>query len=168
MIKLTTLKIILGNTVTFDSTSLKDWGLLQVLKIGNQYDCLVTIGDIVAKGQCQKSQDGNSLTVVFNSRLSIPENACLYIDVEEIPTQTPCPNNKVNINKDTKIAVVGNDGCHIGYATIGEILSMVVTPSFCDLVPNIPAGNLIASDKIVVSSGGCDLKTIPQSDIFCK
>lgn len=130
-------------------------------------------------GNIAESADGLALLVAFTSptNVALPAGLCLNVTCSAAAvTQDPvvCPNAAQTAAADTKLAVLGPDGCPVGFITLADIIAQVtsglnIPTTLCDLIPGnqIPTGTLVAADRILTTQNGCDLKSVPQTAIRC-
>lgn len=167
MIKIVTTEPLIGQTVALTSSNVQEWtDLVNSITDNGVYDLFVEYNGVRYNGNISRyDNNGVGYAVVFDRSVVLPAEVCLHVN---IPTAVDsCPNVRINITTDTKLQVVGDDGCPIGWVTVSDILGLITQPTFCDLLGTIPSGSLIASDKVLTTSGGCSIKAVNQSDITC-
>lgn len=131
-------------------------------------------------GSIALSEDGLRILIVFNTPplyTTLPAGMCLQVtctEVSEGDNDIVCPNAPQTLDTDTKFAVLNEDGCQVGFVTfadiVAEILPLLDIPTtLCDLIAGgiIPSGPLVAADRVLTTQNGCDLKSVPQTDIVC-
>ena len=133
----------------------------------------------VYTGVIAKSVGGNALQIVFdNPYVLAPPGMCIEVicdDVSAPVDETTCFDNDVSpLTSDTRLAVLNDEGCPIGYVTLADLTQDIINninipTSLCDLmgVSEIPQGPLLASDRVITTSGGCTLKSVLLTDVTC-
>lgn len=125
--------------------------------------------------------NNTELRVIFDqSNVVLPSGVCMAVtcypcDCDGKPDHTHCYENNITpVTANTRLLVLDNSGCPDGFVTMSQILDFIqseldIPTSLCELlgVSQIPQGGLTASDRILVTSGLCDLKSVPQSDVLC-
>ena len=134
---------------------------------------------ITYTGNIAESSDGQALLVVFTSpvNVALPSGLCLSVTCSAAATSQPsvvCPNAAQTLTATTQFAVLGPNGCVIGHVTLADIIAQVtaglnIPSTLCDLIPtgSIPTGSLVAADRVLTTQNGCDLKSVPQTDLTC-
>jgi len=138
-------------------------------------DFEIEYNNAVYTGTIAKTMDELTLLVAFNiEEIVLPGGMCMFVICQggDEPDDGCYPNELINIDADQRLMAVDEDGCPIGYITIQQILDLVdqnlnIPGTLCELLGGpIPEGNLVAQDRIVTTTDGCDLKSVPQGD-FC-
>lgn len=164
---------LVGGTHVLSSDNVNNW--VDIIDDITTTPCVFSVeyNGVEYTGAISKSIDGTKLLVAFDSQdIVLPGGVCLEVSCAEEMIPVDCPNEHVDLVKETKLSVLDEDGCPIGFITFGDILAIIedlIPDSLCDLlgVEEIPVGNLTASDKILTTSGGCTIKAVPTSDIVC-
>ena len=184
MIKL--LKPLVDQKTCFDPDEVDDWSnvLAEVQgKAGCTFKFVYQVKTFT--GAVTLTNDESQLCVVIDQPdVAFPSNMCLVVKCEDTcdPTagegETLCPDVEQELTDETKLAILGEDGCQVGHITYGalkkDILDSISLESlefkFCDLFPDatIPQGDLVVSDRILTAgSDGCSLKSVSQDDLKC-
>lgn len=163
---------LVGNTHALDATQIDNWD--DVIGLITEESCpfTLTYEDVLYEGFIGKSEDGLMLLVAFaDDDIVLPSDMCLIVNCAEAAAPDDCPNVKQVVTDETKISVLGEDGCPIGFITVEDLKAFIledVPTTLCDLIGgSIPEGNLVAGDRILTTSGDCTLKSILQDDIKC-
>lgn len=140
-------------------------------------DFEIHYNDSIITGSIAKSGDGLTLLVGFdNANTVLPGGMCLLVDCNVDDGSTDiCAPTRVPVQLDSRIMVVDENGCPLGYALLLDVMDAIkdyldIPNSICDLLVNgIPEGNLVAGDRIVTTTGNpaCTLKSVPQSQVVC-
>lgn len=128
-------------------------------------------------GQISRSADRLTLNVAFvDEEIALPSGMCMFVNCfVDPPGENGCfPNQVVDIDEDTRLMVVDENGCGIGWTSLADIVALIqqqlnIPQTLCDLIgpDGIPEGNLVAGDRIVTTTNGCDLKSVPQDQVVC-
>lgn len=114
-----------------------------------------------------------------NDCVTLPSESCLEYTCmdagggstgtgKEGPT---CSTTKVECADELRLAVLGEDGCLVGYTTLEDIKDMLIDEIKLDDLINcntVNRGNLVASDRMLaLNESDCSLKSISQEDLVC-
>lgn len=166
---------IVGRNHMFDEAQISNW--VDVINVLTTESCdfEITYDDVTYTGGISKSEDGTKLLVVFDaSDVALPSGLCLIVDCADGLPVEECPNSPQTVSAETKLSVLGSDGCPIGFVTGDDLKELIIdciknsSITLCDILDGgIPEGSLTAQDRVVTTSGECTLKSVPQSDIKC-
>lgn len=130
-------------------------------------------------GVIEMDDNGTILIAFTQENPVLPSNTCLNIECatsEEIKEEQ-CPNNEATLTIDSKLAIIDDEGCHVGYTTTQAIADLIIRKvkeepiwfGFCDVLPDegVAEGSLLTTDRILTTSTGCDLKSVSSNDIKC-
>lgn len=140
----------------------------------------ITYDSQLFTGGISLSEDEEKVLLVFDQpTVALPSESCLTITCDGCDSKDKdedCPNHELKITDETKVSVLDEDGCPQGFITVGELKTHILKSlsfeqvkfSFCDLVDgDIEQGNLLASDRLLVITDGCAIKTIDASEVVC-
>ena len=172
MLQVNVIGPLVGQVHVFGEDDIENWD--DIFPLFDTDPCTFSLlyDDITYTGIIAKSVDGTKLLVTFDQpNITLPSGMCLFADCPE-PVEDPCPNVQQEITDETKFAILGEDGCQIGFVTYADIKEKImecIPKTLCELIgeDGIPEGDLTAQDRILTTTDGCDLKSVPQSDIAC-
>lgn len=168
---------LVGPAHTLSESDISNW--IDIIDLITTTPCDFEIhynGDVLT-GSIVKSADELSLLIGFdNPNTALPGGMCLIVDCNiDDGSVDICVPTRVSVQLDSRIMVVDENGCPIGYALLLDVMDAIkdylgIPKSLCELLVNgIPEGNLVASDRIVTTTGdpACTLKSVPQSQVVC-
>lgn len=167
---------IVGPSHTFAESDVANWADIIDLITTDPCDFVIEYDGQEYAGAIAKSNDGLSLLVAFEDDLiALPSGMCLIVTCEdEDPGEDGCyPNEITQLNLTDRLMVTDENGCPIGNVSLQTLVDFIegelnIPGTLCDLLGGpIPEGNLVAQDRIVTTSDGCNLKSVPQSDVVC-
>lgn len=141
-------------------------------------DFEIHYNDSIITGSIAKSVDELTLLVGFDdSNIALPGGMCLIVNCAGVqPNDHECfPDVQQSINVQSRLLFLDQNNCPVGYITLQQVINLVeaqlnIPQTLCDLITDgIPEGNLVASDRIVTTTGdpACTLKSVPQSQVVC-
>jgi len=153
-------------------------------KVGDDCQFVIEVGDVTYSGSIGLASDGLVILFAFNEeQITLPSNSCFTVTCPDVGDDNDadgdglpdyCNNTEpTTLTDETKLSILDDDGCPSGFVTFGTLKDAIIEEVkgnivFCDLYPNgIPQGPLVVSDRIVTVTSGCDLKSVPTSDISC-
>jgi hypothetical protein len=172
-----TTKPIVGQTHCLKPEAIADWNAVLEGIVPDQ-NCTFSVvsNGTTYTGVLTLNSTMDNLLVAFNEDcVSLPGNACFDVSCSAGASDKvgpTCTDNDLGDITDTmKLAVLSDEGCLMGFTTIANLKQQIIDSiEITDLIncSNIMAGNLVASDDILVASGtNCQLKRVSQNDIKC-
>lgn len=155
----------------------ENWLSIIALITTDPCDFEVHYNDQIYTGSIAKTVDETTLQVAFDDNsIALPSGMCLLVTCNvEDPGEDGCyPNVITPVSLDQRLMALDESGCPIGFITVQDILNFItiqldIPETLCDLIPgnSIPEGALVAGDRVLTTNDGCNLKSVPQSDIVC-
>lgn len=175
MINIKILTPLVGTSFVIDGeTEVENW---EAIKFDIPLDATsftLAYNNYVYNGTLARSEDNLKLLVLFAEHVALPSGLCMMIECQTTDVNEDCITNQlVEITDETKLMVLNSEGCPAAYLTVGNLKEYLrqelVQPDWCEMIGGfIPQGNLVASDRILTTSGGCTLKSVPITDINCE
>jgi len=172
---------LVGQVHTLTVTDVSNWAEVMDHVSINTHAMSTQYDGVTYTGVISKTSDSMNLLMVFDVELiTLPSGACILIECpeeEEENDHDHCDDTVIfgdDLGELTRLAVLDSDGCPIGMIQLGALIDYIETQlnipgTLCELlnVGEIPQGNLLGPDRILTTSSGCTLKSVPQSDLAC-
>lgn len=132
----------------------------------SMYRATLTYSDETFYGKAIKVD--KAILVFFEKSLALPSGMCITLEEIVAQSKDKCQTVEMTLTSDTRIAVIGDDGCVAGWVKLGTITEQ--PKNLCELYGyprGIPEGKLTSSDRLLVVDGDCGLKSVPVSDLTC-
>jgi len=170
---------LVGATHCLSITEVEDWG--EAIEFLQTIDTACTFSfvydDITYTGEITYDKNLDLILLSFeNENVVLPSKMCLDVVCDPcVAEKEPCPHEEVELDDDTKIAILDEQGCPTQFVLFSDLKKAIldsVKIDFCDLFPDgeIKQGNLVAGDRILTTNAtldGCGIKSVPVTDMVC-
>lgn len=114
---------------------------------------------------------GDEIIATFDDEVILPTGMCLIFECPDATEdEDDCQDFEVPYDNDLRIRVVDADGCDLGWILMSDMFPEDLGPfTLCELlgITEVPEGNLLASDRLLVINDNCELKSVDISEIVC-